>query len=90
MKVQFAPSFEKDIKGLRDSTLKSRLAKAIERFEAAADLSAVPQIKALSGNSSCYRCRIGDYRLGFEFDGERILLLRFLHRKDIYHRFPPS
>ena len=90
MKVEFAPSFEKDITSLRDAGLRSRLAKMIVRLEEARSLADVPQVKALSGHGTYYRCRIGDYRLGFEMDGDILRLLRFLDRKEIYRRFPPT
>jgi len=32
--------------------------------------------------------KIGDYRLGLKLSGNTLELIRFLHRKDIYRRFP--
>jgi mRNA interferase RelE/StbE len=32
--------------------------------------------------------RIGDYRLGLKISEDAIELIRFLHRRDIYRRFP--
>jgi mRNA interferase RelE/StbE len=33
-----------------------------------------------------YRFRIGDYRVVFDLDGEKIVVLRVGHRRDIYKR----
>ena len=33
-----------------------------------------------------YRFRIGDYRIIFDFEGDKVLVLRVGHRKDIYKR----
>jgi len=33
-----------------------------------------------------YRFRIGDYRVIFDLDGNKIIVLRVGHRKDIYRR----
>jgi mRNA-degrading endonuclease RelE of RelBE toxin-antitoxin system len=32
--------------------------------------------------------RIGDYRLGFSCDGQDVVIIRLLHRKDTYKFFP--
>jgi mRNA interferase RelE/StbE len=45
--------------------------------------------KKIEGYETYYRIRIGDYRLGMEaISGREVVLLRFLHRKDIYRYFP--
>jgi mRNA interferase RelE/StbE len=33
-----------------------------------------------------YRFRVGNYRVLFDMDGERIIILYIQHRKDIYRR----
>ncbi|GIK72728.1 MAG: hypothetical protein BroJett021_17160 [Chloroflexota bacterium] len=35
-----------------------------------------------------YRIRVGDYRLGLALEGDTVILVRFLHRKEIYRYFP--
>jgi len=44
--------------------------------------------KKIEGYEAYYRLRIGDYRLGIKLAGNTLELIRFLHRKDIYRRFP--
>ncbi|MEG3988445.1 type II toxin-antitoxin system RelE/ParE family toxin [Microcoleus sp. S28C3] len=46
-------------------------------------------LKKLKGEDNAYRFRVGDYRIGFYFDGETVTFARVLHRKDIYRYFPP-
>jgi mRNA interferase RelE/StbE len=43
-------------------------------------------VKVLSGEENFYRIRVGDYRIIYEIDGKRImvLVLRIGHRKDVY------
>ena len=49
----------------------------------------IPHVKKIEGYESFYRIQIGDYRLGMEaFSNREVVLLRFLHRKDIYRYFP--
>lgn len=45
-------------------------------------------MKKLAGQTGAYRLRIGDYRLGFYWEGEKLTLARVLHRKEIYRFFP--
>jgi mRNA interferase RelE/StbE len=45
-------------------------------------------LKKLIGGEVYYRIRILDYRLGFAYEAEKIILIRFLHRKEIYNYFP--
>ena len=37
-----------------------------------------------------YRMGIGNYRMGFKIESGNIIILRFMHRKDIYNYFPWS
>lgn len=33
-----------------------------------------------------WRIRIGDYRIRYDIEGDKVVLLRILHRKDIYRK----
>ncbi|MEM1043275.1 MAG: type II toxin-antitoxin system RelE/ParE family toxin [Bacteroidota bacterium] len=41
----------------------------------------------MQGWSDYYRLRIGDYRLGLKLEEETVIVLCFLHQRDIYRRF---
>lgn len=84
MNLRFERSFARDLKMVRDSTLLKRVKRIIEQVEACADLHELPQIKPLEGASDTYRIRVGDYRLGLVLEGDCVVFVRFLHRKDIY------
>ena len=88
MKVEFSPPFDKDIRHLRDGALLARLKKAIVGLEQASSLSDLAQVKAMTGCTDRYRLRIGDYRLGLQLVSDAVLLVRFLHRKEISRHFP--
>lgn len=60
----------------------------IERLKEVESLDDVQGIKKIEGYEAYYRLRIGDYRLGIKLAGNTLELIRFLHRKDIYRRFP--
>ena len=51
-------------------------------------LDELKHIKKIEGYDCYYRLRIGDYRLGLKVMGDTVELIRFLHRRDIYRRFP--
>ncbi|MGB3543682.1 type II toxin-antitoxin system RelE family toxin [Rubrivirga sp.] len=89
MRVVFRKSFERDLKKLRgDAQLLSRLRQVIEQVEAAEEFGAVTNVKRMQGWSDYYRVRIGDYRLGLKLEEDTIVVLRFMHRREIYRRFP--
>jgi mRNA interferase RelE/StbE len=42
----------------------------------------------LQDHEHTYRIRVGDYRIGIYYDSDEVQLMRFLHRKEIYRKFP--
>lgn len=90
MKTAFRKSFERDLKKLKkDRQMLGRIRQAIEEVEAAGELEELPSLKKLSGGSGdYYRLRAGDYRVGIEMEGEVVVFVRCLHRRDIYRYFP--
>ena len=88
MQVEFLDKFYRDIDGINVKSVKIRLIKLIDLLESAENLDVIPNIKKLTGHKSAYRVRIADYRVGFFFEGNTVLLARVVHRKDIYKVFP--
>ena len=88
MKVEFKRSFVKDLERVRDKGLKERVRQAIERVEEAQTLQEIGNVRKLRDGEQYYRIRIGDYRLGLVLEGDRVIFVRFLHRKDVYRYFP--
>jgi len=79
LKVEFKRSFVKDLERVRQ---------AIERVEEAQTLQEIGNVRKLRDGEQYYRIRIGDYRLGLVLEGDRVIFVRFLHRKDVYRYFP--
>ncbi len=89
MNIRVEKSFDRDVNKIRDRILLKKLRDIIYRIEKAESILDVPQTKKIRGYDSFYRIRIGDYRLGMEtLSSEEVVLVRFLHRKDIYRYFP--
>jgi len=83
MKIRYEKAFLKDIKKIRDQRVSENLEKVIRDITKAANLFGIGEIKKLKGHPSAFRIPIGDFRLGFFFENDHIILVRFLNRKDI-------
>ena len=88
MKVEFRDSFAKDLKGVKEKGLLGRVREVIEAVEKADPLAELPNLKKLKGGGNYFRVRVGDYRVGVALDGDTVIFVRFLNRKDIYKHFP--
>lgn len=88
MKFATTRSFDKDVDAIRDKKLLTRLAAVLQQIAAVSSLTELPSVVALSGFTEVYRIRVGDYRLGCYLTGDTLFLARFLHRKEIYRKFP--
>ena len=88
MTVTFRKSFLRDLKKLKDATVRGRVREVIEAVEEADSLSDLPEVKKMSGSSGYYRVRIGSHRIGLAVEGEEVEFVRALNRKDIYKYFP--
>lgn len=89
MKVVYAKALLGDLETVsRNPGVKKRLSKLIETLKAIDTLDEIRHIKKIEGYDCYYRVRIGDYRLGLKISEDTIELIRFLHRRDIYRRFP--
>jgi mRNA-degrading endonuclease RelE of RelBE toxin-antitoxin system len=42
----------------------------------------------MKGYPNRYRIRVGDYRIGIEVQGNKVEMMRVLHRRDFYRYFP--
>lgn len=88
MRVEFRDSFAKDLKGVKEKGPLGRVREVIEAVEKADSLAELPNLKKLKGGGDYFRVRVGDYRIGVALDGETVVFVRFLNRKDIYKHFP--
>lgn len=78
----YTKSASKDIQKL-DVVAKRKIKKKIEGY------TQKPLFYAKKLNNSAlgdYRWRIGNYRVVFDLDGKKIVILRVGHRKEIYRR----
>jgi mRNA interferase RelE/StbE len=88
MKVEFKRSFTRDLRKIENKDLLERARKTIEQVEQVQSLQEIRSVKKLRGGDNYYRIRIGDYRLGLVVEGDTVVFVRLLHRKDVYRYFP--
>ncbi len=88
MKVLIDKSFEKDVKKIKDKKVLEKIANTIEFCQGCTALENIKNCKKLKGGKNAYRIRIGDYRIGFVYENQVIIFIRFLHRSTIYDYFP--
>lgn len=91
MKIRVEKSFVRDVNKIRDKVILKKLRNLISIIENVESIIDVPNTKKIHGYGSFYRIRIGDYRLSMEeSSSNEVILIRFLHRRDIYRYFPDS
>ena len=89
MNLFYTKKFSKDLEHIENKPdLKKRLLKLIEQMKQVGSLYEIDAVRKIQGYENYYRIRIGDYRLGIKATKNGIEILRILHRKDIYRRFP--
>jgi len=88
MKPTYKKKFLKDVNNLPESLKKTIQKIVFEQIPEANSLFDVKGIKKLKGYKHFYRIRHFEYRIGIFVQGDRVIFLRVLHRKDIYKYFP--
>ena len=89
IELEYRASFVRDVGRIRNADVGRRVSRVIEDLESAASIADIPaatRIKSPAGRF--YRIRIGDYRLGLALNADTCILVRCLHRRDIYRQFP--
>ena len=78
--IVYTQKFERDVRKLRDGLLKERLGKQVRKIAEDPE-SGKPLRYGLKGERTI---RIAPYRLIYAIQGDRLVLLRFEHRKSVY------
>ena len=79
--IVYTQKFERDVKKLRGGLVKERLEKQIRRIVEDPE-AGKPLRYGLKGE---WTVRIPPYRLIYAVQGDRLILLRFEHRKGVYN-----
>lgn len=83
-RIEFTPRANREFRALEKSTQR-RLAR---RIDALAENPHPHGTKKLAGEDDLYRLRVGDYRIIYQVQGKRlvVLIVRIGHRADVYRR----
>ena len=89
MRTRYKPAFRRDMRNLRDASMRRRINRKIEELKAATTIREVSNVsRIVSETGRHYRIKIGQYRLGITLEGDTAILDRFGHRSDFYRNFP--
>lgn len=88
MNIRIDTTFEKDLRKIKSKPLDQKVALLIREIITAESLTEIRNLKQLKGSDIHYRIRLGDYRVGLIVSGKTLILVRILHRKEIYRFFP--
>lgn len=88
MEIEYVGRFTRDLRRFRGQQIFSRVQRKIEELKAVSSLRDVTGVEKLRLGRNFYRIRIGVYRLGIELEDNKVKLLNFRHRRDIYRSFP--
>ncbi len=78
--IVYTEKFERDVRKIRDSALKEKLGKQISKITENPEFGK-PLRYGLKGEWTIY---VKPYRLIYAVQGDRLILLRFEHRKNVY------
>lgn len=87
MNIEIRKSFTKDAEKL-PAPYQRQLSAIIENIEKISQPLQLENCKKLTGYKTAYRVRMGQYRIGFYYEGKTAELVRIWHRKEIYRYFP--
>lgn len=89
MKTEYSPSFIKDLKKLKSHPIYNKIKTLVmTEIPNSENFTNIDHVKKIKGDDNAYRIRIGDYRIGFFVEEDKIIFSRVLHRKEIYRFFP--
>lgn len=79
MRIEFKPRAVKDLEAL-DRSVARRILGKIRDLES----GLAGDMKRLTNFTPEYRLRVGDYRVLFEIEGDRVIIYRVKHRSQAY------
>ena len=88
MELEFRDSFLEDVRRIKETAVKKKIAAVISESQKAASLLDLKNVKKLEGSDTYYRIRVGDYRIGIKLQDKTLIFMRCLNRKDIYRYSP--
>ncbi len=89
MNVEFRNSFLKDIKKVKQASIKSLIESVISECEQAETINNINHCEPLQSRGKYFKIKHGQYRFGVHIDKGTIEFLKFGTRQNFYNDFPP-
>lgn len=87
MKVLFERTFLYDLEKAKDKHVLKQVQELIAQAKAATSTEEIKNLNALRNYKTCHRINAGEYRIGIQIHGRKLIFVRLIHRKDMYHFF---
>jgi len=89
LQILYRKSFLRDLKKIKILPVYEEIYNLVfNELSHMQDINEISNVKSMKGFANYYRIRMGDYRIGIEFVGEYLEVIRVLHRKEFYRFFP--
>ncbi|MCX6271480.1 MAG: type II toxin-antitoxin system RelE/ParE family toxin [Bacteroidetes bacterium] len=90
MQVIVDKQFIKDLDYITDKDILLRISNCIQSANTATSFMQLKGMKKITykKNTSYYKIRMGNYRIGISYKNDVLIFERVAHRKDIYKFFP--
>ena len=89
MQIEQTRGFQKEVRKL-PASLALAVAQSIRAVQSAQSFTDILHFKQLKGHKGYYRLRVGEYRIGLRWDGEKFFAEHIDTRGDFYKKYPPS
>ena len=89
MRLIISKEYLKNLRGV-STTVQKQAAEALDNLKNAPTFSAILHFEPIIGHKGYYRLRIGQYRIGLRWDGEKFFAERIGPRGDVYKVYPPK
>ena len=89
MQLNISKSYLRDLRGI-NHTVQLQANDTLEKLKQAHAFSEIQHLEPIIGHPGYYRIRIGQYRIGLRWDGEKFFAERIGPRGNIYKVYPPK
>ncbi len=89
MNFETSKQFDKIVFKIKDTSVKIRLKRIMEKVASAKNLEEIPNITLIVGHPTYFRIKFGDYRIGISLEDNIVWFLFFGKRNEsTYKKFP--
>lgn len=87
MKILFERTFLHDLEKTKDKRVLKRVQEVIAQAKSAKSTGEIEYLNVMRDYKTCHRINAGEYRIGIQIYRRKLIFVRLIHRKDMYHFF---